>query len=545
MTETRSMNIVDAATLGMETEYSLMHMGGASVFRLPKGAAPDFVARIYNEWRSYPVERAPFTFRLARKRRGVFPSWEVLDKVELQHHLYHVRLPNPGSDRQFTDFIGQLHSKQMDRSRPMWEVYLIEGLSKHRFATYTRFHHALFDGVSAVRILGQQYATRPDEHNHPPPWAAVAREKNRHVVKRTERESALLSRLTSSASGGYKTLRKTLDNATDFGALVRAFNDFEWPDFNAPNTIFNQPVTTRTELGVVSFPFSRFKQLSKSAGGTINDVLLTICGGALRRFLTDIGELPDSSLVCSVPVALNKEGNEEGGNTVSLIPAAIGTHLAKTEDRFEAVQASIAKGKAMLIKMPTPVKNIYMGGLMGLMVIESVRNKPLLKNPLFNLIITNVPGNRDPAYLNGAELDFTLPISAIRPGMALNFVVTSMGDELCLGFACCPDVVPGIDRLGPMLKESFADLEATVGKRLKHDRRGKRNLRRKSVQRASRSHAAKTPNVTRTSRLNTSRSHQPKAKAATVRGTGSAARRKRAVSTKPTAARPHSRVGRH
>lgn len=483
MTETATMNLMDAALLGMESERILMHMGGASVFKLPKSAPPDFVGRLYQQWSNHPVESTPFNYRLSRAKRGrLLPNWEVLDNVDLRQHFYHVRLPYPGDDSQLVEMISQLHSTPLDRVRPLWEIYLIEGLSKNRFALYSKIHHGLVDGVRAMRIFGySMYSSDPREMNRPPVWAADP-EEPANPGGEPEKAKSLLSKYTHTASDALEAVRSIYGGVGDVGKFALKAKDFEWPDFNAPDTIFNRPITSTRETGTVSFPFSRVKQLSKSAGCTINDLIVTVCGGALREFLMNLGQLPKTSLVCQMPIALNKEGNDQAGNMVTGVPVALGTNIAEVDKRFDAVLKSIAKGKATMSEFPPPVRNIYTAGLAGLIVLEGVLEKRLLTNPVFNLIITNVPGNRNPQFLNGAEMITTMPIALLIPGIALNITVTSMSGQLCLGFTSCPDAAPEIHRLGPLLSSNFAKFEAMVDRRLTRKRSATvRMRRRKSV----------------------------------------------------------------
>jgi diacylglycerol O-acyltransferase len=461
MAMTRALNAMDASLLVMETPVTPMHIGGGSVFRLPQGAGNDFVRRLHDRWRKFPIDRAPFNYRLSRAALSrVRPQWEIVDNVVLSQHFFRIALPYPGNDRELEQLLARLHSKPLDRSRPLWEMYLIEGLSDHRFAMYTKIHHALMDGASAMRIFMAQYTENPKKVSSPPVWTMRGRS-----VKRSSRIAArslsmipgipltpgVVFELAGRAYRGVGRATALVSELLAAAASVRA-----------PDTIFNGPITTRREIGQAVFEFARVKALSKALGCTINDIALTVCGGALRRYLQGIDALPRDSLVCVVPISLNKHGNAEGGNTVTAAPVSLGTDIDDVRKRLEAVRASMLEVKERMTHLSVDAIKLATALMQIPVVVEQVSGRWLLPHRAYNVILSNVPGPQTPLYLCGAEFVGSIPAPMILRGMGLNITITSLLDRIWFSYTTCPDIAPHIDRLGPLIIGSFDELERVM-----------------------------------------------------------------------------------
>ena len=171
MATTQAMSLMDASFFLMETPVTPLHIAAGSLFRLPSNGDGDYVRRLHEHWRRFPVNRAPFNFRLGKEGLSTLrPEWDVLDSVDLDQHLFRIALPRPGGDEELEQLLARLHERPLDRSRPMWEIYLIEGLSDRRFATYTKIHHSLADGTTAVRLFSSQYTPDADDRSTRPVW---------------------------------------------------------------------------------------------------------------------------------------------------------------------------------------------------------------------------------------------------------------------------------------------------------------------------------------------------------------------------------------
>ncbi len=465
MGTTRTLNALDASLLIMETPVTPTHMGGGSLFRLPPGAGKDFVRRLHDRWIKFPIDRAPFNYRLSRAPLSrIRPQWEILDAVELSQHFFRVALPYSGDDHELEQLLARLHSKPLDRSRPLWEIYLIEGLSNHRFAMYTKLHHALLDGASAMRIFQDQFAEDPKIVSTPPVWTMRGRAKRQ--------SSGAADRTRSASQGAPLTLGAAVELAgrvyggvSKVTALVSELRALAaTPVVRAPDTIFNGPITARREIGQVVFEFARVKALSKALGCTINDIALAVCGGALRNYLLGIDALPGDSLVCVVPVSLNKDGNAQGGNTLTAVPVALGTDIVDVRKRIEAICASMRDVKARMAEVSPDALKLATTLLEIPVVIEQVSGRWLLPYRAYNVILSNVPGPRARLYLCGAEFLGSIPVPMILRGMGLNITITSLLDRIWFSYTTCPDIAPHIDRLGPLISESFEELERVMSR---------------------------------------------------------------------------------
>lgn len=477
MTEAKPLSMMDSMFLTIETDTVPLHLGGSSILRIPDGARVDFVRRLYDDWRNHPVTRSPFNYRLSPSGSKLRPEWEVMDDVDLSQHFFHLALPRPGTDRQLLELTGNLHSRRLDRSRPLWEIYLIEGLDNRRFALYVKIHHALVDGTSAMRLLGGEFPQNRKMTKVPPPWTTPSPNKTRRTAAEKRSDSEPDPTEQTAEQGGLRKLYDVLSHASGL-----AFNAKELspPRFGGPDSILNRPITARRTGGTAVFDFAHVKKLSKTAECTINDIVLTVCGGALRDYLLHLGELPEKSLVCCVPVALNKAGNADGGNTVANMPVDFGTDIAQAGARLAAVQAGTKQGKAFLHKLGPELATIYTLASTIPMQIENVREKRLTRTPMYNTVVTNVPGPRESRYLAGARMLEIFPFMPILGTMALAFGVVSMQEQLIVAYTACPDVLSESERIGPLLTQHMTELEAFIAKQAATATRKKTASRSKS-----------------------------------------------------------------
>lgn len=462
------MDPTDLPFVVMEARERPMHVGGLQLFTTPDGADWDYVRGIYESALADPSELHPLLCR----RPGKTPivgrlQWEVDDKIDLGYHVRHSGLARPGRIRELLEVVGRLHGTLLDRNRPLWEAHLIEGLDDGRFAVYTKIHHALVDGVSAMRMLSDALSTDPDERDMPPPWAARSR------VRQTKAESGT----TGGASGNPLELAAAgLLNAAssigrlgfDLAATAGRFTDSirDGLDhhaavlpYQAPESMLNVPITGARRFAAESWDLERVRAAGKRLGGTLNDAVLAMCGGALRRYLLTQDALPDAPLIAMVPVSLRKADDTAGGNAVGVILANLGTHADSGAERFELVKASMDAGKARF-------EGLSQGQIMALSAISFV---PMATGPLFrfdsfrrppyNITISNVPGPAETRYWNGARMDGSYPVSIPMDGQALNITLSSYDGSLDFGLIGDRNAVPHLQNLLDHLEESLVELE--------------------------------------------------------------------------------------
>jgi diacylglycerol O-acyltransferase len=455
MAYSKPLNLLDLSFVLMETRQTPMHVAGLQTFLPPPGAPRDYGKQVYEYLRSFPVTAAPFNYRLRSLGPSKLrPSFEVVDKVDLDYHLRHSALPYPGGERELGILVSRLHSNPMDMDRPLWEVHLIEGLHGGRFAMYGKLHHSLADGVAGVGLLN--FSDDQKSSRTPPIWAADRPRKERsgpHVGAYGVLKSALaqqarsLPSLASGLAGAAKASLGFKDDP-DFASLTES-----------PRTIFNTSITSQRRVATQATTLERMKAIGEAAGGSVNDVLLAACSGALRRYLDEIGELPAKSLVCSIPVALPRDTSEAGGNAISFANVKLATDIEDVRERFETIRRSSAAGRTYLKQMSASALINYTVLISSPQMLTRLPGLSSRVPPIYNVIVSNVPGPRGKLYFLGAEMEAYYPVSALAHGQALNVTVMSYAGGLYFGFTACPDKVPHVQRLAVYTGEALDELE--------------------------------------------------------------------------------------
>jgi diacylglycerol O-acyltransferase len=391
--------------------------------------------------------------------------WTQDDNFDLEYHFRHSALPKPGRIRELLDLCSRLHGTRLARERPMWEAHLIEGLRDGRVALYTKLHHSLVDGISAMRLMQNVMTTDPDERDMPPLWAARPDAKKTKAREESEGNlaavplDALRSALgvTADAAGLpgalIKTLRSGLKNETSALSLY------------APRTMFNTTITGSRRFAAEGWPIERLRAIGKATDTTLNDVVLAMCSGAIRTYLIDHNSLPDSTLVSMVPVGLHAKDAKgtDGGNAVGAVMVKLGTDLDDPADRLASIHQSMATGKDALGSMSQlQIMAMSALGMAPSLVIPMLRLQGIMRPP-FNLIISNVPGPKEVQYLNGARMTGSYPLSIPINGMALNITCNSYADDMDFGLTGCRRSVPHLQRLLTHLDDELGALEKATG----------------------------------------------------------------------------------
>jgi WS/DGAT/MGAT family acyltransferase len=498
MSEFKPLNLLDLSFVLMETRQTPMHVAGLQTFVPPPDAPRDFARQLFEYLRSFPVTAAPFTYRLRNLGPGsLLPAFEVVDKVDLDYHLRHSALPYPGGERELGVLVSRLHSNPMDMDRPLWEVHLIEGLHGGRFALYAKLHHSLADGVSGVGLLN--FSEKPESSRTPPIWAAERPKRPRSNAAQYGAFGVLPAALLKQARALPSLLQGLAGSAK--AAIGLKFD----PDFTslaeAPRTILNTNVTPQRRVATQSTTLERMKAIGEAAGGSINDVLLAACSGALRRYLDEIDKLPRKSLVASIPVALPRDATETG-NAISFANVRLGTDIEDVRERFEVIRRSSVAGRNYLKQMTAAALIDYTVLISSPQMLTRVPGIGARVPPIYNVIISNVPGPRAKLYFLGAEMEAYYPISALAHGQALNVTVMSYAGGLYFGFTACPDRVPSVQRVAVYTGDALDELEKVFVKgaqapaakkpRAKQDKaRTKAAARRMPAKRAAKPPAAR------------------------------------------------------
>ncbi|MGA9750106.1 MAG: wax ester/triacylglycerol synthase family O-acyltransferase [Nocardioides sp.] len=463
------MDPTSAAFMIAENRSQPMHVGGLQLFRRPDGAGRTFVRDTYDEMIAADQPSPLFG---KRPRRSVATGgqwvWTEDTQFDIEHHVRHSALPRPGRVRELLELCSRLHGTRLAPERPLWEATLIEGLRDGRMAMYTKMHHALVDGVSSMRLLQSVLSTDPDRRDMPPPWAV--RPASARAETAREQVDHHLADLPLSAFRG--ALGITADAAGIPGALAKTLsrgvrNETSALSFYAPRTILNKNITGSRRFAAQDWPVVRLRAVGKATGTTINDVVLAMVSGAMRRYLSDLDALPDATLVAMVPVGLNsaqsQHASADGGNAVGAVMVKLGTDLADPADRLSAIHRSMRDGKEALGTM-TPLQILAMSAIgLAPAVLPPLLRMSGFSRPPFNLIISNVPGPRVPHFFNGAELVGMYPLSIPIHGMALNITCTSYAGNMGFGLTGCRRTVPRLQLLLAHLDDELTALEKAAG----------------------------------------------------------------------------------
>ncbi|MCZ4499579.1 MAG: diacylglycerol O-acyltransferase [Marmoricola sp.] len=456
------------AFLLSENRNQPMHVAGLQLFEKPADAGPHFAREMY-EAALDTEEVAPLFRKRPTRSLSTLGQWAWTDDTEfdIEHHVRHSALPEPGRIRELLELVSRLHGQMLARERPLWEAHIIEGLADGRIAMYTKLHHSLVDGISAMKLMQSVLTSDPDKRGMGLPFDAKANTRSKKVREATERG------LTEVPMDALRTaLGLTADAAGMPAALVRTLtkgvrNEASALSFYAPKSMFNVNITGSRRFAADDWPLERIRAVSKASRTTLNDVVLAMCGGAVRTYLLELNKLPDASLVSMVPVGLKSRGADSeaggGGNAVGSVMVKLATDLADPAARLAAINASMKAGKEALGSM-TPNQIVAMSalGMAPSLAIPMFRLNGIVRPP-FNLIISNVPGPRSVQYLNGARMTGTYPVSVPMQGMALNITCNSYADDMGFGLTGCRRTVPHLQRLLVHLDNELTALENATG----------------------------------------------------------------------------------
>lgn len=445
-----------AVMLKLESAEHPMHIASLQVFTPPPGAGADFAQQIFEALRACTDVAPVFRGHPKITRRGTSAvRWVYDEHVDLDEHLKFVSLPAPGGDSQFFELISTLHSGMLDRTKPLWEAYVIGGLKGGRCAVYIKSHHALLDGVSGMRLLRNSLSTNPDDDTVRASWttqesatAASTAPARRPRTKRTKRaamaDAAVAARQSASA------IRAALRERDLFPAL------------RAPRTMFNTAGGGLRSAAVRAWPSPRIDDVARAAGVSANDVVVAMTAGALRSYLIEREALPDAPLTAMVPVSIRTADDADERNILGSAVCNLATHLDDPAERLRVISESMTYNKQFIRSLPRQVA-IHLAGLICAPVGDGSGRITGRIPPVFNVAISHVPAPRETLYRKGARLEATYALPPTLTGQALNFGVITDAQTVALSLVACAGIVPGAEQLLDHLEVSLKELERAVG----------------------------------------------------------------------------------
>lgn len=443
----------DALFLIGESREHPMHVGSLQLFEPPEDAGPHFVRESYQAM----LERSEVqpTFRKHPAFFGGLTNvaWSLDKEVELDYHLRRSALPEPGRVRDLLELASRLHGSLLDRHRPLWEAHLVEGLQDGRYAVYTKYHHSLMDGVSALRLVQRAFTSDPDDDEVRVPWDLPPRNGGKRSGR--HKRPSLLERAGHTAGSALALAPSTVRLAR--AALLE--QQLTLP-FRAPRTMFNVRIGGARRVAAQSWSLDRIKAVKSAAGVTVNDVVLAMSAGALRAYLIEQSALPDAPLTAMVPVNLRKDDDDRGGNMVGTFLCNLATNLDDPAQRLETISSSIRDTKEVFTQLP-PVQQLALSAFnIGGLFFGLIPGYLSAASPPFNIVISNVSaGPAEPLYWRGARLDGNYPLSIPLDGQAVNITVTNNAGNLDFGLVGCRRSVPHLQRLLGHLETSLKELE--------------------------------------------------------------------------------------
>jgi WS/DGAT/MGAT family acyltransferase len=464
---------LDAAFLFMETPNAPMHIASVGIF--DPSTAPGGSVRFKRIIQTV-MERAHVAPYLRQRLVEVpfnadFPYWVRDESFDPEFHIRHVALPKPGDWRQLCIQIARLHARTLDRARPLWELYVIEGLDNVAgippgcFALFAKIHHAAIDGASSQAIATALCDPTPEvrQIEGAEQWQADS------VPSAFELTAMAIEHSVTRPLRYLEFLQESVPTWTK--AIEAAIGGALTLPPSVPRTRFNGTVSPHRVFEGVTFPLEKIKQIKNDAGGTVNDAVLAICAGALRKYLLEKDELPDISLVSMCPINVRDPSVAAvGGNQVVSMSVPLHTDIADPRERLQAICASTREAKeytnaigaksmmAMADFIPMEL------GILGSRVAAE-QGLANFVTPSFNTVITNVPGSPVPFYSNGAKHIRGWGLGPCADGNGLFHAVGSYCGELNIGVTCCRVMMPDPAHYAELLEESFAELEVASRKK--------------------------------------------------------------------------------
>ena len=479
----RQLTGLDTSFLNMETPTTYGHVSGLAVFDSSTAPGPiglDDLKRLIEE-RLHLVP--PYRRRLVEVPFGLdHPYWIEDPNFDIDFHVRHIGLPPPGDARQLGEQVSRLVARPLDRSRPLWELYLIEGLEGGHIAQLTKIHHCAIDGVSGMELLTALLDLTPEPRKVDPPRRAWRPEP---LPTQIEMMARGVWAVAGTPRKGFRLGRQALRHLP---ALARSLGFGELPGSGlldrligrrpdpllseaasqAPRTSFNDRITPHRRFAFGSLSLEDVKEIKKQLGVTVNDVVMALCAGALRRYLEERNELPADPLVAMVPVSIrSKEEKGTFGNQVSAMSASLHTHIADPLQRLERIHESMKIAKEQHQALPASLLQDFAQFAPPAVAARAARviARATVANWMdvpFNVVISNVPGPQFPIYGMGARLVASYPVSAINDGVGLNITLQSYDGSLDFGIIACRELMPDVWDLMDGLRDSLEELKAAA-----------------------------------------------------------------------------------
>lgn len=455
------LGALDANFLYTETEMTPNNIASIQRLELPEGvSASDYVVSL----RGYMQQRLHLMPYLHRKLKFVpgnldHPFWVEAGKVDLNKHIVEIPLEVPGSMAQLEQKIAELHSVNMDRSRPLWAMYIITGLEDGTVANYNQIHHAAVDGMAGQLAITTLMDTTPEHPSVEPVAGVPASHDGIATLLQMSMENLFRYQIGTATRvlGGMESMRRVIQRAVDpsrkFGALFET----------APRTRFNHPVGKARSYAMGECALTDVKNMGKQLGASINDVFLAVCAGGLRRYLARHDELPETGLIAGCPVSLRRPGDKNLGNAVTMMNVNLGTHIEDPKLRLMSIHESAQIAKEVTADLAdgfdSEVSLLGLPAMLSMAASAAERTGAADRLPIpMNVVISNVPGPREELFFNGARMLTHYPVSIPAHGVGLNITVQSYRDKMYFALTACEKAIGDADVLRDDILAAYVEL---------------------------------------------------------------------------------------
>lgn len=451
----KSLSLFDQMFLEIEKRQQPAHVGCLMLFSVPQSGSLGFENQLFTNLKKHTTPLTPYDLKLSMN--GIRRCWSHDSEFDMEHHVRHIALPKPGRIRELLAYVSAEHSNLMHRERPLWECHLIEGIEGNRFAVYFKIHHAISDGVSAMHYLTRFLSNDSKQINQLPPWVTGENLINpEEQSKQNEPNEQSFFRASIMMMKGLPSMyRHIMGKVSAENNILRSMCGLR-----APQTILNTRITGSRRYVAQSYSLNRFKAIARYFDCTLNDVILAVCGGALKQYLQSQCALPNEPLVAFVPASVRSDSSK-GGNQIAMVQASLGTHIEDPIQRLLEVKASITVAKSRLQQLSKEEFLVYSAIALTPGVIHLMTGMFAGYLPC-NVVISNVPGPKDALYWNGAKLQGLYPMSQPIDRVALNITLVSYNGSLEFGITACRRSMPSMQSLLSHIEKSVNELTGVI-----------------------------------------------------------------------------------
>jgi diacylglycerol O-acyltransferase len=452
------LSALDLAFLALEKQTTPVNVASLAVFQIPENYEGNFTRDLLDKLEVQPAG-PPFNQKLSNVSSAKLPSWVTDQHFDIHYHVRHSALPKPGKMTDLLELASRLHSRLLDRERPLWEFHLIEGLEGNKFALYMKMHHAAIDGMGGIELMEACLGLSATDVVRAP-WVGINKSYKNHP-----QNSLSLGEKTAKFTAQVKGRANMVQDLSKIflgqGLKVTGISKNTSPvPFTAPKSIFNVPITGARRFAIKSMSLSEVKAIGKQANATVNDMVLALCSGALRKYMLEKNALPKKSLIASVPVSVRQVNRT--GNQITYVAADLATNEPDSMTRLAKIGASTKDAKEEIGAVSSDAATSFAVIAQGLVAVTNQLNMTNLLPPAANVTISNVPGPRQPLYFGQAKMEASYPLSVLIDGQSLNITVVSYCDSIDFGLMACRDTIADVAKIADYIDEAMDGIKGGI-----------------------------------------------------------------------------------